>query len=120
MESKLLTLKDFNNKVLIQYIYDVKFGEQCDCCFHRKHTSKKIGVVVAVGPGIIGWSLCHKDDVFNKDIALHIALTRANELSALSYEDRFEILNNIPKKALNILDNMLMRSFAYYKSDDKL
>mgnify|MGYP001615904745 CR=1 len=55
--------KSLNVKVLVKYI-----TRRC----------KRIGCVVATGKNVVGWSLCNKEDGFDRRIALGMALSRAN------------------------------------------
>ena len=50
------------NYVLIQYI--------------RNNHGQPRGCVVATGRNQVGWSLCNKKDIFNKERALQIAMGR--------------------------------------------
>lgn len=86
-------------KPLIQYIRDVN--------------KKPIGVVVAVDRNKIGWSLCHKDDKWDREKALKIAIGRAWSI------DCSDTLVKIPYRHFDnvshIITKMLNRASIYYK-----
>ena len=44
---------------------------------YYREEGKPRGCLIAVGKNKIGWSLCHKNDVFNKEMARKIARGRA-------------------------------------------
>lgn len=70
----MLTINDFDDKVIIKYYRD-------------KYRNPK-GVVVAISNGILGWSLCSKLDTFNKKKGLGIALSRALRAEQLNRNER--------------------------------
>lgn len=43
----------------------------------QNRSGRRIGAVVAINPKQIGWSLCRKNDKFDPDRAIEIALARA-------------------------------------------
>ena len=92
-------------KVLIQY--------------KRKSRRRPYGVVVAIDRNIIGWSICHKNDIFLKDIAVEIALERAYKLKSMNIMDDDELdsfyKKTIPESLVNLAITMLERSRSYYK-----
>lgn len=45
--------------------------------FLRDENGQPCGLLVAVGNGQVGWSVTHRNDHFNKDIAVRIARGRA-------------------------------------------
>ena len=45
----------------------------------KNEDNQKIGVVVALGKGQIGWSRCQGPDVFDKELGLKIAIGRAKK-----------------------------------------
>lgn len=49
--------------MLVRYIRDI--------------SNRPVACVVAVGPGLVGWSKCHKNDSFSKQRAREIAAGRA-------------------------------------------
>lgn len=44
----------------------------------RDFTNKPVGVVVATGPGKVGYAFCHPKDRWNKKLGIKIAEGRAN------------------------------------------
>ena len=44
----------------------------------RDDTNRPIGVVVSLGDGSLGWSLCNPKDMWNKALGRKIALSRAS------------------------------------------
>lgn len=84
-----------SKKVLIQYVRDNK--------------RKPIGVVVATDLGKVGWSLCHKDDKWDKNIALSTAINRADDINTEG---------PIPHTVRHIVHHMVDRAKRYYKNDD--
>lgn len=117
----MLTTNDFDNKVILEY--------------YRDNQGNPRGVVVAIGPGIIGWSLCSKYDVFTKEQAKNIALHRAVKAQTLStliedfklYDEdgnctdeltcskRDLFYEALPQSLFNTFDKVLQRSYIYYK-----
>lgn len=116
----MLTTKNFKNKVILEYYRDSKGNPQ--------------GVVVAIGPGILGWSLCSKLDVFTKKQAINIALNRAVKARNLSdvqkeYEttdedgdiieytssERGEFYLTVPDSLIPTWNKITQRSYIYYK-----
>ena len=93
-----------SKELLIEYIRDSK--------------KNPIGVVVANGASKIGWSLCNikSGDKFNKEIALTIAIARANTIKLLDSDNRIKYYeNNIPRSILNNIFKMVIRSNKYFK-----
>lgn len=116
----MLTTKNFKNKVILEYYRDNKGNPQ--------------GVVVAIGPGILGWSLCSKLDFFTKKQAINIALNRAVKARNLSdlqkeYEttdedgdiieytssERGEFYLTVPDSLIPTWNKIMQRSYIYYK-----
>jgi hypothetical protein len=98
----MLTTENFGGHVIVEY----------------KRNSKKmpVGVVVATGSGIIGWSLCSQADTFNKAFGLNIALNRAIKIESLPSFMREEfILEKIPNSLIKLYVKVLERSKAYFK-----
>lgn len=67
---------------------EVKKVENIVIKYVRDNNRKPIGVVVAIDSNKIGWSMCHKDDRWNKDMGKTIAINRAWE--GLSLEDNIK------------------------------
>ena len=82
----------------------------------HKVKGKIRGVVVAIGPGIIGWSLCSKKDEYNHELGIHIALRRAsiNEVSGESIET---LINKIPSTLHEEVLQIYERSLKYFQHD---
>ena len=72
----------------------------------RKNGAKShpVGVVVALSATQIGWSLCHKDDKWDKDMAKYIAINRA----------RGHRPKNVPQTVKNAMDAMKLRAEKYF------
>jgi len=66
---------------------------------------KRVGVVVAIGNGKVGWSLCNKLDAFDKDQALSMAKTRAENGK----------VNPVPQSVAVIYAEMVERADRFYK-----
>ena len=133
----MLTLKDYK-KVLVSYYrkpdkYDAKLityqsmnpdGSQItipQAVLTYKKGEKK-GVLVAIGPGIIGWSLCNTNagyywekDVFDKELGLHIALSRAEAVSKMSITEKIEYYENVPSSIQEKFTEMVDRSYKYFQ-----
>lgn len=133
----MLTLKDYK-KVLVSYYRNPdKFGAKLityqsmdtdgspitipQAVLTYKKGEKK-GVLVAIGPGIIGWSLCNnnaefywKRDVFDKELGLHIALSRAEAVSKMSVNERIEYYENVPSSMQEKFAEMADRSYKYFQ-----
>ncbi len=104
----MLSEKDFDGKVLVEYYRDKKGNPR--------------GVVVAIGPGIIGWSLCSKLDVFTKEQAKNIAFHRAlkastldNSANSITINDRDHFYMGVPDTLFEKFDKINERSYIYYK-----
>lgn len=146
MQTKNLTLKDFN-KVLVSYFYetpdeivaDVEWEETEEGLVPvpklRKVGGKKRGVVVAIGPNILGWSLCNTKehdleiipgveipipgDVFDKEKGLSIALMRADIASTLSSKERKSFYQKVPFTLSNLFESVDERSERYFTYEDE-
>lgn len=98
----MLKLSDFPDVVLIQY--------------HRLKNGTPKGVLVAIGPGEIGWALCGHDDTFKKSIGLGIALGRAVSFSFIKEEqDSFNCFDKVPQTLQHLAKKMFNRSFLYFQ-----
>jgi hypothetical protein len=109
--------------VLIEYLYRTKLTSYID--YTKLGPVAKInkdkfpvGVVIAIGPSVMGWALCDKKDKFNKEKALELALGRA-DLVACIEEDSLEnfYLQAVPFSLGDLLLKMNERSLKYYKED---
>lgn len=76
------------------------------------------GVVVAIGAGKLGWSLCKSPDVFNKKKGLSIALDRAVKASQMILFDRLAFYEKCPFTLEEEFFKMKSRSFQYFKLPD--
>ena len=112
------------NKVLIEYLYDTKLvpyieynklgGPRADI----RTIKTAIGVVVAIGPSIMGWSLCDKKDTFNKAKALELALLRADVVACIPEEALEDFyLHAVPFSLGDLLLRVNERSLKYFKQD---
>ena len=127
----MLQLSDFK-KVLLAYLKEedtVKavVSHKMDGPTAELVTIKggKRGVVVAIAPGIIGWSLCNtkdtwfnKADVFNKKVGISMALKRAQIAQGLSSEGRASFYQKIPFSIAELAESMHARSFQYFGGKD--
>lgn len=121
--------KDFG-KVLLQYINTpdkvtayVDYSTGIPVAKLKVVKGKRIGVVVSVGHGIMGWSLCNetkeiegKKDVYNQKLAMKIALNRANHAAYLEeddLEDYYE--NNLPYSIGDTFMRVYQRSLKYFQ-----
>jgi len=83
---------DFEQKYLLEYI--------------RDDFNQKRGMIIAIGPGKVGFCLTHKKDKFNKPLGFHIAMRRA--VGGFNKEVPFTILYQYIK--------MIDRSNRYFKN----
>lgn len=86
-----------------------------DIMILRKTKSNIKGVVVAIGYGQIGWSLCDKRDIFNKERGIKIAIERAVLHKDCDIE---EILKIAPKSLKENIIRINRRSHSYFKRND--
>lgn len=121
----MLKLNEFN-KVLVEFLReDDKFIAVLDTnslgipmAHVQKITGKRIGVVVATGDGILGWSLCNSKDEFDKEKGLSIALSRAHYAGSLSIRGREELYQKVPFSMEKLFNKMLERSSRYFKYEE--
>lgn len=85
----------------------------------EKIRGKKIGVVVAIGDGILGWSLCNSKDEFDKEKGLSIALSRAHYAGSLSIRGREELYQKVPFSMEKLFSKMSERSSRYFKFEEE-
>ena len=122
----MLKLNEFN-KVLVEFLReDDKFIAVLDTnslgipmARVQKITGKRIGVVVATGDGILGWSLCNSKDEFDKEKGLSIALSRAHYAGSLSIRGREELYQKVPFSMEKLFNKMLERSSRYFKYEEE-
>jgi hypothetical protein len=122
--NSFLTLKDFD-KVLIEYKRKkdkvIPYLQKTPLGVIPSYYIRKgdiYGMVVAIGPGIIGWSLCDKKDTFNKELGLDLALRRARIASNLSFRGRNSLYSKVPFTLNEIFLNMEVRSEKYCPLDE--
>ena len=75
--------------------------------YTRDENHQKIGMVVAIGRGKIGWSRCQFPDKFNKDLGFKIALGRAIRGSR----------KRIPDQLLRTIVDSYRAAELYYKEN---
>ena len=122
----MLKLNEFN-KVLVEFLReDDKFIAVLDTnslgipmAYVQKITGKRIGVVVATGDGVLGWSLCNSKDEFDKEKGLSIALSRAHYAGSLSIRGREELYQKVPFSMEKLFNKMLERSSRYFKYEEE-
>ena len=76
------------------------------------------GIVVAIGPNIIGWALCDKKDKFSYEFGMDLALRRALIAQKLSYRNRGNFYATIPTTMLEYFKRMDDRSEKYFGITD--
>lgn len=128
----MLKLKDFE-KVLVSYL---KEDDKVVAVVNHKMDGPaaelvtiqgaRRGVVVAIAPGIIGWSLCnkkghydknfnyHEPDVFDKAVGIDLALKRAKIAEGLNPMARSAFYSKIPFSLDELSDEMFLRSHKYF------
>ena len=97
-------------KVLIKYVRKESkdFVEEPDGTL-RKCRGKPVGVVAAVGKGRIGWSLCGKNDAWDKEVGRSMAIGRA-----LAGDNNAVNLLNLPQTVSKDYFEMFERSQVYF------
>ena len=111
-------------KIIHEYLYEVKLTPYIDYTklgpvAKINKVKKPIGIVIAIGPSILGWSLCNKLDVFDKEEAMKLALIRAELIEYLDpSEDLLEGLyqDMVPVVLHDLIFNMNERSIKYFKN----
>lgn len=140
----MLTLKDFPN-VLVSYLNEpdqlvakvdyLKLvdpqGNPVARAVLETIKGERRGVVVAIGPGIVGWSLCHvkagwgrdgrwhEADKFNKAKGLDLALQRAKISATLDLVGKTSFYQKVPFSIQKEFDKMVERSFHYFQIPDE-
>ena len=101
------------SKILIEYIRKPKIKNGLVVC------NDPIGVVIATGPGIIGWSICNTKagDKFNKSQGIDIALVRANSSWVMDDSSLDNYYHTVPMGygIEEKLEKMIARSITYFK-----
>ena len=114
-----------DQKILIEYLYKkdkivpvINYKMDGPNADIKVIKGRPIGVVVAIGSSIIGWSLCDKKDKFNKKVGLELALIRANLAAAIDseYLESF-YLNSVPFTLSDLVYKMNERSLKYFQED---
>lgn len=70
----------------------------------KKRSGKRIGIIVAIGKGKVGWSKCSTLDDFDKNVGMAIAVT------SIEHPDIFPD-RKMPLDFVKFIDNMNRRSF---------
>ncbi len=83
--------------------------------YYRKDNGNLKGVVMAMGKGIYGWSMCDPKDQFSKERGLNIAYNRALKASELDEEERTEYYSTIPRSLHSLFNKIEERASRYYK-----
>jgi hypothetical protein len=85
----------------------------------RDENRKPYGCIVAVGPGMVGYSVCNPKDTFNKELGCMIAAGRTMTIGNDRLCDSPHVEKRVPRKMLGIvLDEIAAmdeRSMRYYK-----
>jgi len=96
-------------KILVQYVRKQGRKELLEDGTVKLHRGKPVGIVVAVGKGKIGWSLCNKTDRWDKEVGKSLAIGRAID------DGRTEIeLRLIPSTVFPLYLDMVRRSEKYF------
>lgn len=83
--------------------------------YYRKDNGNLKGVVMAIGKGIYGWSMCDPKDQFSKERGLNIAYNRALKARELNEEERAKYYSNIPRSLRSLFNKVEERANRYYK-----
>lgn len=88
---------------------------------YLRKNGKPVACVVAIGPGMVGYSTCNPKDNFDKEMGRHIAAGRAGIPSDIRDLCSFdELVKRVPSNILSeMYDEVLRmdaRSRTYYKS----
>lgn len=120
----MLKLKDFS-KVLVEYKRTpakltsyIEYEDGFPVAKLRYTKGNIKGVVVAIGPNIIGWSLCDKKDKFDIEFGINLALKRAKIAETLSFRNRGRFYSTIPTTMLEEFKRMDDRSEKYFTLPD--
>ena len=79
----------------------------------RDKKGNPIGIIVAIDRLKIGWALCHKNDKWDKDVALKIARNRANDWNR--DDERINKNRQFPESIKDQILKMAGRSGKYFK-----
>lgn len=83
--------------------------------YYRKDNGNLKGVVMAIGKGIYGWSMCDPKDQFSKERGLNIAYNRALKARKLNEEERAKYYSTIPRSLRSLFNKVEERANRYYK-----
>jgi hypothetical protein len=83
--------------------------------YYRKDNGNLKGVVMAIGKGIYGWSMCDPKDQFSKERGLNIAYNRALKARELNEEERAKYYSTIPHSLRSLFNKVEERANRYYK-----
>lgn len=118
------TLKEFE-KPLVSYIYNpgelvayIDYKLSGPVARIKENPAEKKGILIAIGPGIVGWSLCRSGkifDKFNKEVGIDIALKKAVIASKLTTLQRDSFYGKVPRSISEEFERMMERSYKYYK-----
>lgn len=121
----MLTLQSVEGKVLVEYVREEDKKTPILVLTNEGlvnsvmiEKGKVKGMVIAIGDGIIGWSLCNKKDTFNKEIAIDIAMKRALVAKGLSLKSRSSFYSRLPFSLNEAFNKMEERSEKYFKYAD--
>ena len=112
METKLL-ISYLRKKPVVNYV----INEKLDGLSVTKQVQKgaKKGVVVAIGAGILGWSMCDDWDEYNNKKGLLIATRRAEASAKMTPEERIAFYEKVPQSLTETFLTMKDRSVTYFK-----
>ena len=85
--------------------------------YKRNAKNQLQGVVLAIGPEIMGWALCSKHDIFNKETGVRIALRRALKSATLSRADKIKYYTTCPNSLQELFVKGLDRSVFYFQKN---
>lgn len=83
--------------------------------YKRNSKQQLRGVVVAIGPDLIGWSLCDKYDVFDKTFGVNAAILRALACASLDKHGQRKYYKECPNSLEDIFKSIKDRSLLYFK-----
>jgi len=119
----MLTLENFDH-VLVEYNRStsrfaayVKYVDGIPVAQLTKVRGKIFGVMVAIGPDVIGWSLCDPRDDFDRAKGITIALGRALTARNLSFRQRQLFYNKVPHSQRFLLEKMKRRSERFFPAE---
>ena len=118
----MLTLADFNS-VLVSYLKEPDkkvavlnpkaFGPEAIVQIVK---GRKRGVIVAIAPGIFGWSHCRKKGSFDREKGIGIALGRAVTALSMSDNGREDFYMEVPDSLVDVFNDMIERAEKYFQA----